>query len=218
MKYAFYISGRSGRLFKFLKQAAPEFLNGGGVKLVVSDLVVEEKLQFALTEYGITTEVIDDKKLDGDRKYKNRMISDFILEKLVEHGIDYCISFGSHILSGDLLKQYENKLINFHPAILPMFPGVKSIDQAVDHGNVLLVGNTAHFIDSGMDTGPIIMQSVIPLKAFRDTKDYDIVLDLQIEMLNKLLKVLEGNRLHFVNGYPVIEGADYNRNMIFPCF
>lgn len=146
------------------------------------------------------------------------MISDFILEKLVEHGIDYCISFGSHILSGDLLKQYENKLINFHPAILPMFPGVKSIDQAVDHGNVLLVGNTAHFIDSGMDTGPIIMQSVIPLKAFRDTKDYDIVLDLQIEMLNKLLKVLEGNRLHFVNGYPVIEGADYNRNMIFPCF
>lgn len=217
MKYAFYISGRSGRLFKFLNQTDSE-LRGGGVKLVVSDALIDEKLQLVLTEYGITTEVIDDKKLDGSRKQKNRMISDFMLEKLVEHGIDYCISFGSHILSGNLLKEYENKLINFHPAILPMFPGKKSIDQAVNHGNVLLVGNTAHFIDSGMDTGPIIMQSVIPLKAFNDTKDYDIILDLQIEMLNKLLGVLENGRLHFLNGKPVIDGADYHESMIFPDF
>lgn len=155
--------------------------------------------------------------MDGDRKKKNRLISDFILEKLTEYDIDYCFSFGSHILSGELLKSYENKLINFHPAILPMFPGRKSIDQAEEHGNILLVGNTAHFIDSGMDTGPIIMQSVIPLKSFSDTNDYNIVLDLQIEMLNKLLNILESNRLHFVKGMPFIDGADYNKSMIFPC-
>lgn len=48
-----------------------------------------------------------------------------------------------------------------------MFPGIKAIDQASDYGNVLLVGNTAHFIDSGVDTGPIIMQSVIPIMNFK---------------------------------------------------
>lgn len=217
MNYAFYISGRSGRLFKFLKQADTALLRGGGVKLVVSDALIEEQLKTFLIEYDITTAIIDDKKLDGDRKKKNRLISDFILEKLTEYDIDYCFSFGSHILSGELLKSYENKLINFHPAILPMFPGRKSIDQAEEHGNILLVGNTAHFIDSGMDTGPIIMQSVIPLKSFSDTNDYNIVLDLQIEMLNKLLNILESNRLHFVKGMPFIDGADYNKSMIFPC-
>lgn len=217
MRYAFYISGRSGRLFKFLKQANMEFIKKE-IKLVISDAQIDEKLQVILTKCGISAEIIEDKKLEGDRKKKNRLISDFMLKKLIVYEIDYCISFGSHILSGDLLKKYKNKLINFHPAILPMFPGIKSIDQAVDHGNVLLVGNTAHFIDSGMDTGMVIMQSVIPLKAFRNTRDYDIVLDLQIEMLNKLLKVLDEGRLQIINGVPTINGADYMKSVIFPYF
>lgn len=97
-----------------------------------------------------------------------------------------------------------------------MFPGVKSIDQAVNYGNVLLVGNTAHFIDAGMDTGKIIMQSVIPVKHFLDTQDYDVVLDLQIEMLHKLIHVIDDNRLHVIYDRVIIDGADYSRNVIFP--
>ena len=143
-------------------------------------------------------------------------ISNFILERLEKNTIDYMFSFGSHILSGELLERYSYKLINFHPAILPMFPGVKSIDQAVNYGNVLLVGNTAHFIDAGMDTGKIIMQSVIPVKHFLDTQDYDVVLDLQIEMLNKLIRVIDDNRLRVINDKVIIDGADYSRNVIFP--
>ena len=108
-----------------------------------------------------------------------------MLELFEEYNIDYMFSFGSHILSGELLKKYENRLINFHPSILPMFPG------------------------------KIIMQSVIPIQAFWESNDYDVVLDIQIEMLNKLIIVLNEDRL-IVDGKPIIKGADYSKGIIFP--
>ncbi|MCH5270272.1 MAG: hypothetical protein J1E83_05930 [Lachnospiraceae bacterium] len=115
-----------------------------------------------------------------------------------------------------MLERYEYRLINFHPALLPLYPGSKAIDQAVKQGNTLLVGNTAHFIDSGMDTGTVIMQSVIPLQAFLDSNDYDSVLDLQIDMLNKLIYILVNDRLEIINGRVHIQGADYARSAIYP--
>lgn len=214
MRYAFYISGRSGRLTKAIEQFGGDILEK--IILVVSDAKVEPNLRELLKENHIALETINDADLIGTRKEKNLQISNFILEQLEKNTIDYMFSFGSHILSGELLERYSYKLINFHPAILPMFPGVKSIDQAVNYGNVLLVGNTAHFIDAGMDTGKIIMQSVIPVKHFLDTQDYDVVLDLQIEMLNKLIRVIDDNRLRVSNEKAIIDGADYSRNVIFP--
>lgn len=214
MRYAFYISGRSGRLTKAIQQFGEDILEE--IILVVSDAKVEPSIQSLLKQEHIAFATIDDAGLAGTRKEKNLQISNYILDQLEKNNIDYMFSFGSHILSGELLERYSYRLINFHPAILPMFPGVKSIDQAVNYGNVLLVGNTAHFIDAGMDTGKIIMQSVIPVKHFLDTQDYDVVLDLQIEMLNKLIRVIDDNRLHVINDKVIIDGADYSRNVIFP--
>lgn len=216
MRFAFYISGKSGRLSKFLDQDN-QVINGE-IKLVVSDAIVEKELEHKISKCNIVLETIDDSGLIGTRKEKNRTISDFILTKLNANDIDYCFSFGSHILSGELLDVYKTRIINFHPAILPMFPGVKAIDQAVSHGNVLLIGNTVHFVDSGVDTGPIIMQSVVPLKAFTDTGNYDVVLDLQIDMLNKLIDIIDHRSLCIVDGKPFIDGADYTKSMIFPRF
>lgn len=115
------------------------------------------------------------------------------------------------------MKNYKYRIINFHPAILPMFPGLNAIDQAADsEKSVLLIGNTAHFVDEGIDTGKIIMQSVIPLDAFLFNKDYDIVLDIIIEMITKLIAIIENNRLQIINDRPFIEGADYTKYSIFP--
>lgn len=98
-----------------------------------------------------------------------------------------------------------------------MFPGLNAIDQAADsEKSVLLIGNTAHFVDEGIDTGKIIMQSVIPLDAFLFNKDYDIVLDIIIEMITKLIAIIENNRLQIINDRPFIEGADYTKYSIFP--
>lgn len=215
MNIGFYISGKSNRLFKFLKQANSAVIQM--IKVVISDYEMENGLQALLENLKIHYVVYEYKHLAGkDNKEKNRTFSNHMKQELDAYVIDYCFSFGKHLLSGELLEAYQYRLINFHPALLPMYPGTRSIDQAVDHGNTFLVGNTAHFIDSGMDTGIIIMQSAIPLQAFLFEKDYDVVLDMQIEMLNQLIQVLVEERLTVEDGRTFIKGADYSRGAIYP--
>lgn len=216
MRIAFYVSGKSGRLKKYLQQASEAQI--GSIVCVISDDEIEADLSLILEKYNIKASVKNYKDiLSSSKEEKNLQLSDFIMKQLDENKIDYCISFGKHILKGELLSKYENRIINFHPSVLPLFPGMNAIDQAVMHGNTLLVGNTAHFIDEGVDSGPIIMQSVIPMRSFIDSdKDYDVVLDLQITMLNQLLDIIDKGALSVVEGVVKIEGADYNSSSIFP--
>lgn len=215
MKFGFYISGKSGRLIKFLQQASKEVLLQIGI--VISEYELQEEMLSLMEEKNIRYIVFEYRDLSGHtNKEKNLALSNLMLETLIRHKIDYCFSFGAHILAGELLERYEYRIINFHPALLPLYPGNNAIDQAVKQGNTLLVGNTAHFIDSGMDTGKVIMQSVIPLQAFLDSNDYDSVLDLQIDMLNKLIYVLGNDRLEIINGRVHIHGADYTGSAIYP--
>lgn len=222
MRYAFYISGKPSRpcvatrLCKFIRQSNNELIQQ--IKLVFADEQVSEETRSLLENNGIELFIFPYSSLNEEsRKEKNSILSNKINEVLKEYHIDYCFSFGSHILSGPLLEDFKWRLINFHPAILPMFPGLKAIDQAEKHGNVFLVGNTAHFIDSGVDTGLIIMQSVVPINAFYESgRDYDVILDLQVEMLSKLMRIIGEGRLAIHNGKPIIQGAEYNCPQFFP--
>ena len=218
MRFAFYISGKSQRLYKFIKQAATETLET--VYLVVSDQQIEPELHNICKKYSINVSVNIYKSIQGnDNKEKNLNLSKWMLEQFVNNKIDYCFSFGNHILAGELLERYENRLINFHPAILPMYPGLNAIDKAADEGRAFLIGNTAHFIDSGVDSGKIIMQTVMPINEFLRECDYDMILDLQIPMLNILIRVILENRLVVDDiGNVKISGADYSCHAIFPFF
>lgn len=131
-----------------------------------------------------------------------------------KYSIDYCFCFGSHILKGELLNEYKNRIINFHPSLLPAFPGKKVIDQAIK-ANVQILGNTAHFIDAGVDTGPIIMQSVVSRKIF-ENEGYDGVLDKQIPMLYNIFKVLNTNNLELKDNRINLLNAQYNVVSYFP--
>lgn len=98
-----------------------------------------------------------------------------------------------------------------------MFPGCKAIDQAVAHGNVLLVGITAHFMDEGVDTGPIIMQSVTMLENFLISDgDYGVILDLEIPMLNTLLEILLNGDLEIDDRRVHIKNAVYTKATFYP--
>ena len=189
MNFAFYISGNSTRLKKFLEQADNNIVNQ--IKVVVSDGAIPSDMCCVLGKYRIEVVEYRYENIPGNsNKEKNTYFSDKLLEELDRYNISYCISLGSHILSGEVLNNYMYRLINLHPSILPMFPGCKAIDQAVAHGNVLLVGITAHFMDEGVDTGPIIMQSVTMLENFLISDgDYGVILDLEIPMLNTLLEI-----------------------------
>lgn len=216
MNIGFYISGNSTRLRKFLVQAKEDVIKQ--IKVVVSDDPVSNEMRLVLMEYGIKAVEYKYQEIPGNSyKEKNAYFSDRLLFELNKQDIDYCISFGEHILSGKLLKEYMYRIINFHPSILPMFPGCRAIDQAMDHGNVLLAGNTAHFIDEGVDTGLIIMQSVTMLDNFYNADcDYNVILDLQIPMLNTLLNILIHDDLEIINGRVHIKSAIYSKSTLYP--
>ncbi|MDB6023740.1 MAG: purN [Pedosphaera sp.] len=66
------------------------------------------------------------------------------------------------ILKGDFLKAFPQRVVNIHPALLPSFPGLESWKQALDYG-VKFTGVTVHFVDQGVDTGPILAQQTVPV-------------------------------------------------------
>lgn len=215
MNYGFYISGQSARLYKFLNTTNRK--NIELVKVVVSDKKIPIHLSKLLDDLSIKYFEVDHKALGINNQERNLKFSDILLEHLDKYKVDYMISLGEHLLTGDLLIKYQWHLINFHPALLPMYPGQAAIDQAVAHGNTLLAGNTAHFIDAGTDTGPVIMQSVIPLDAFYNSgNNYDSIMDLIVPMLEKLIELLEAQRIAVKDGRVCIIGADYERSSLFP--
>ena len=93
-----------------------------------------------------------------------------ILKLLYQYGIDYVILAGYMRLIGPtLLQPFSHRIINIHPSLLPSFPGKDAIGQAFD-ANVKETGVTIHYVDEGMDTGPVITQKTVPILA-GDTKE-----------------------------------------------
>ena len=82
---------------------------------------------------------------------------------LEEHGVQVVVLAGfMRILHDDFLKRYSGRVVNVHPALLPSFPGLHAQKQALDYG-VKWSGATVHFVDAGVDTGPIILQAAVPV-------------------------------------------------------
>jgi phosphoribosylglycinamide formyltransferase 1 len=71
------------------------------------------------------------------------------------------------LLSAELVARFESRIVNVHPALLPAFPGLDAIGQALDAG-VRVTGVTVHFVDEGIDSGPIILQRAVPVPPDRD--------------------------------------------------
>lgn len=210
MNFAFYISGNGGRTKKILKNRG-KYLSE--IKLIVSDTVDNADIvQYITAQDNIKYVLIEYNKIEDSDK--NESLSESMLKYFQFYHIDYCFSFGDHILKGRLLEEYKNKIINFHPSLLPMFRGRNAIDQAIN-SNTLLLGCSAHFIDVGVDTGPIIMQSVMSRYIF-DGSNYDAILDTQIVMLEKIIELLEESRISIVDGRVCIEGANYDNIEFFP--
>ncbi len=212
MKYAFYVSGRATRVKKIVDDIRfKEFESK--VKLVFSDNI--ENVNLTITDVSITVTGVQYEKLSLKNGKRNVQLSNLILNEFLSNNIDYCFCFGDHILTKELLKYYKNKIINFHPSILPAFPGRSSIDRAVIN-NSFLLGNTAHFIDEGIDTGPVIMQSIVHKTAFTLDKNYDDVLDLQIDMLFQIMRWLEEERIVVENNNCNVISSDYDSISFFP--
>lgn len=128
--------------------------------VVISNKANAKGLKIA-KKLGINTEIIESKNFKGSRvQYDKKVIA-----ALTKHGVTprnglVCLAGFMRIISPQFVKKYKNRMINIHPALLPAFPGLDSQKQALDHG-AKYSGCTVHFVDSGTDTGPIIIQAVV---------------------------------------------------------
>ncbi len=143
--------------------------------VVISNKPNAKGLQIA-KKLGIQTEVIDSSKYKGKRQqFDKDVISVLKKYKVTPTNGLVCLAGFMRIISPSFIKQYKNKILNIHPALLPAFPGLDAQKQAVEFG-AKFSGCTVHFVDEGVDTGPIIIQEIVKV----DSKDTEKTLSKKI--------------------------------------
>ena len=131
--------------------------------VVISNKPDAKGLEIA-QKLGIQIEIVESKGFKGTRaEYDEKIIT-----LLTKHGVTpknglVCLAGFMRIISPEFVKKYKNRIINIHPALLPAFPGLDAQKQALEYG-AKFSGCTVHFVDAGMDTGPVIIQSVVKVK------------------------------------------------------
>jgi phosphoribosylglycinamide formyltransferase 1 len=111
------------------------------------------------TTARVETGVFDAADHGSDRELRDRLLGDW----LDKHEIDLLVLAGfMEILSAGFIRRFRGRIINVHPSLLPAFPGIRAIQQALAYG-VRVGGVTVHFVDEGVDSGPIILQQAFEL-------------------------------------------------------
>lgn len=173
-KIAVLVSGGGTNLQSLIDACESGDINGR-IELVVSN--VEDA--YALTRA---------RKHDIDAIFEKD--NDKILSLFKERSIDLIVLAGYlKIVTSEMVKNYENRIINIHPSLIPAFCGMgyygKRVHQAAIDRGVKFSGATVHFVDETADTGPIIMQDVVEVK---DSDDADALAARVLEIEHKILK------------------------------
>jgi len=131
--------------------------------LVISNKPDAKGLAIA-QKLGVKTEVVESHGLKGGNwEYDSKLVSVLEKHKITPQNCLICLAGFMRIMSPEFIRHYKGRIMNIHPAILPAFPGLHSQRQALEYG-VKYSGCTVHFVDEGVDTGPIILQSVVKIK------------------------------------------------------
>lgn len=162
-KIGVLVSGRGSNLQAIIDRIADGYLPLE-IAVVISDFDDAYALERA-KQAGIPTVAVVRKQCADKQEFEAKIIA-----ALESYGCELVVLAGfMRILSADFVNHFENKIINIHPAILPSFPGLHGQRQAFEYG-VKVAGCTVHFVDAGTDSGPIILQKVVPAY-FEDDED-----------------------------------------------
>ena len=113
---------------------------------------------------GVQTAVIDSSKYKGKRlQFDKEIIATLRKYNVTPTNGLVCLAGFMRIISPHFIKEYKNKILNIHPALLPAFPGLDAQKQAMKFG-AKYSGCTVHFVDEGVDTGPIIIQEIVKIR------------------------------------------------------
>jgi phosphoribosylglycinamide formyltransferase 1 len=191
------ISGRGSNL-KSLVDACIVGKIRARVVLVISNREDAAGLEYARNA-GIETVVLPHKLYTTREDYDA-----VVVETLQKSRVDLvCLAGFMRLLSTVLVRAFSMRIMNIHPALLPSFPGLHAQRQAVDYG-AKVTGCTVHFVDEGLDSGPVILQNVIEIRA-EDTEETlsERLLPVEHQSYVEAVRLFFENRLR-VEGRKVI--------------
>jgi phosphoribosylglycinamide formyltransferase-1 len=150
------VSGRGSNL-----QAILDAINAGRLQAKIGVVISDNPDALALKRvsgFGITTAVLERKKFPSREAFEAA-----IADEMALHHVELVVLAGfMRILGSQFISRFPGRIMNIHPALLPAFPGLNAQAQAINYG-VKVAGCTVHFVDEGMDTGPIILQEAVPV-------------------------------------------------------
>ena len=199
MEVAILASGRGSNFQSMIDASKRGELPNANVKL----LIVNNKEAYAIERAknnNIPYYIVES---------ENKKRTDFdleMLEILNKNKIDIIVLAGfMRILSKQFVNKYKNKIINIHPSLLPLFPGAHAHRETIKAG-VSESGCTVHFVDHGVDTGPVIMQKTVPINKNETEKTLaEKILPLEHQIFPIALNLLTSQKLRINEGKVTIE-------------
>lgn len=203
----------SGRGSNF--QAIIDSIASGMLNAKISVLITDNAGAYAIErakKHGIEALVLK----PGDFPDKNSYYG-HIAGELTKRNVGLVVLAGfMRVVGKSLIDQYRNRIMNIHPALLPSFPGLHGQKQAADYG-VKVSGCTVHFVDEGMDTGPIIIQAAVP--AYHDDTEETIserILKEEHKIFPYAIKLYSEGRISIKGRKVLIKGNRSDSLLINP--
>jgi phosphoribosylglycinamide formyltransferase-1 len=150
------ISGRGSNLIAIAAAIADGRIAAAEIAIVISNHAAAGGLEWA-RQHGLPALAIPSRGVD--REAYDRQVLDELRARKVDL---VCLAGYLRMISGHFVREYPGRILNIHPSLLPAFPGLDAQHQAVEHG-VKISGCTVHFVDQGLDSGPIILQAAVPV-------------------------------------------------------
>ena len=201
-RVAVLISGRGSNMAALI-EATTDKTYPAEIVVVISNRPDAGGLMVARAN-GITTEVVDHSAFGKDRTAFERALQ-AVLEK---HRIDIvCLAGFMRLLTADFVGQWQHRILNIHPALLPAFKGLDTDRRALEAG-VNVHGATVHFVVPEMDSGPIIAQAAVNVRPGETEEELAArVLKVEHQIYPLALKLLAEERLQIENGHCRIDGV-----------
>jgi phosphoribosylglycinamide formyltransferase-1 len=200
----------SGRGSNF--QSIIDNIESGYLTAKIAVLITDNPDAYAIErarKHNIEALIIKPRDFDSKDAYYSH-----IAMELKQRGVELVILAGfMRVVGKALIDEYPNKIMNIHPALLPSFPGLHGQKQAVDYG-VKISGCTVHFVDEGVDTGPIIIQAAVP--AYHDDTEETLserILKQEHKIFPYAIKLYSEGRIS-VEGRKVIIKGDRKDSVI----
>ncbi|HET8685853.1 MAG TPA: phosphoribosylglycinamide formyltransferase, partial [Methanosarcina sp.] len=156
VKIAVLVSGRGSNLQAIIDSIEKGYIQNAAINVVISNKANAYALERA-RNHGINAVFLDPGEYDRDGYDRA------ILSILNQYDADLLLLAGYfRLLGNEIIKAYRNRIMNIHPSLLPAFKGLHAQKQAFEYG-VKVAGCTVHFVDEGLDSGPIILQRCVPV-------------------------------------------------------